>query len=71
MTFKFALDKADIKVQADPNHASFVMDIKNASGNGTLPDDVKQELEKIEWCDLLIFISPIWWGNINAMLKSN
>ncbi|MHC1708638.1 MAG: NAD(P)H-dependent oxidoreductase [Bacteroidales bacterium] len=33
------------------------------------PDDIKQEQELIRWADVLIFVYPLWWGGMPAILK--
>ena len=32
-------------------------------------DYIREELDKINWADCLIFIFPIWWGSCPAILK--
>lgn len=34
-----------------------------------VPDDIKQEQDRIRASDVLIFIYPIWWSDMPAMLK--
>ncbi|HLO84651.1 MAG TPA: NAD(P)H-dependent oxidoreductase [Nostocaceae cyanobacterium] len=31
--------------------------------------DIKAELEKLDWCDVLIFQFPLWWFGLPAILK--
>ncbi|MGB3205436.1 MAG: NAD(P)H-dependent oxidoreductase [Crinalium sp.] len=31
--------------------------------------DIKAEIEKLEWCDVLIFQFPLWWFALPAILK--
>ncbi|MBR8836225.1 MAG: NAD(P)H-dependent oxidoreductase [Stigonema ocellatum SAG 48.90 = DSM 106950] len=31
--------------------------------------EIKAEMEKIDWCDVLIFQCPLWWFGLPAMLK--
>ena len=37
--------------------------------NGEVPHDIKTEQDYIHSADTLIFISPIWWSSMPAMLK--
>jgi NAD(P)H dehydrogenase (quinone) len=37
--------------------------------NGAVPHDIKIEQDYIRTSDTLIFISPIWWSSMPAMLK--
>ena len=34
----------------------------------TLTDDVKREQEKLLWADTVIFLLPLWWYNMPAIL---
>ncbi|BES73142.1 NAD(P)H-dependent oxidoreductase [Marinobacter nanhaiticus D15-8W] len=36
---------------------------------GTLPRDVKREIARLEWADLVIFQFPLWWHSQPAILK--
>ncbi len=36
---------------------------------GNPPPDIKKEQELIKWADILLFIYPIWWGGMPAILK--
>jgi putative NADPH-quinone reductase len=36
--------------------------------NGFAPD-VEQEIQKLEWCDLMIWQFPLWWFGLPAILK--
>jgi NAD(P)H dehydrogenase (quinone) len=36
--------------------------------NGFVPE-ILAELEKLEWCDVLIFQFPLWWFSMPAILK--
>jgi putative NADPH-quinone reductase len=36
--------------------------------NGFAPD-LEQELQKLEWCDLMIWQFPLWWFGLPAILK--
>jgi NAD(P)H dehydrogenase (quinone) len=41
----------------------------SAIQNGIVPHDIKTEQDFIRTADTLIFISPIWWSSMPAMLK--
>ncbi|PSO22747.1 NAD(P)H-dependent oxidoreductase [Bradyrhizobium sp. MOS002] len=42
---------------------------KQAFESGTLTADVKAEIEKLLWADVLILQFPLWWFGMPAMLK--
>ncbi len=49
-----------LKQQVEEMHASEV--------NGFAPD-VQGEMEKMQWCDLMIWQFPLWWFSMPAILK--
>src|SRR3989338_2135414 len=36
--------------------------------NGFAPD-IEAEIQKLEWCDLVIFQFPLWWFSLPATMK--
>lgn len=40
-----------------------------ASAVGGFAPDLETELQKIEWCDLMIWQFPLWWFGLPAILK--
>jgi NAD(P)H dehydrogenase (quinone) len=42
---------------------------KSAFESNTLTDDVKGEIEKLLWADVLILQFPLWWFSMPAILK--
>jgi NAD(P)H dehydrogenase (quinone) len=37
--------------------------------NLPMPPEILSEQERVDWCDAMIFIFPIWWWSLPAMLK--
>lgn len=35
----------------------------------TVPEDIKTEQEHIKWADVIIFVYPVWWVGLPAILK--
>ncbi|HAS45228.1 MAG TPA: NAD(P)H dehydrogenase [Microscillaceae bacterium] len=48
-----------------------VLSLSDVQGQlkGQVADEVKQEQEYITWADCLVFIHPIWWTGLPAILK--
>ncbi len=42
---------------------------RHAYNTQSLPDDVKQEITRLERADLVVFQFPIWWHSTPAMIK--
>jgi NAD(P)H dehydrogenase (quinone) len=58
--FTSVKDPEFLKLQVEETHATEV--------HGFAPD-VETELEKLEWCDLMIWQFPLWWFGLPAILK--
>ncbi len=55
--------------RADPEYFSVLTEQRHAGKTGTLPADVRGEIERLERADLVVFPFPIWWHAPPAMLK--
>ena len=38
--------------------------------NKPMPAEIEAEKERVEWSDALVFIFPVWWWSVPAMLKA-
>jgi len=70
MGFKATLDRDDFLKMQTPNRLMPVLEQLNASKTDGFASDIKAEMEKIEWADLIIFQFPIWYETIPALLKA-
>lgn len=69
MGFNPVGDRADFKELSNPNYFKYQMEQVNAFENDLFTHDVKLEMDKLEWCDVLIFNFPLWWFGLPAILK--
>jgi len=69
MKFKAVLDPQDFRIRADPDHFNPATEQIHGVKTGSLAPDIREEIEKISWADLLIFQFPIWWSYMPAILK--
>lgn len=58
--FTTVKNRTYLKLQLEELHAS--------ENNGFFPE-IKKEIEKLEWCDMMIWQFPIWWFGLPATLK--
>lgn len=58
--FRTVADGTVLKQQAEESHAS--------ANNGYVPE-LQAEMDKVAWCDVMIFQFPIWWLGLPAILK--
>ena len=54
----------DSEMDADQYHREVGLD-----PDAPVPDDVKEEQEKIHRADALAFVYPVWWSDCPAKLK--
>lgn len=70
MKFKATLDRDDFLQMENPERLMPVIEQFNASKTNTFASDIKEEMKKIEWAELIIFQFPIWYETMPALLKA-
>lgn len=73
-------DLCEMKFNAVSDHHNFVT-IKNpsyyrqqteevyATETDGFAEEIQAEIDKLDWCDVLIFQFPLWWFSVPAILK--
>ncbi|KAL3989166.1 hypothetical protein ACER0C_013484 [Sarotherodon galilaeus] len=70
MKFKAAATTEDITGEVkDAENFCYAKEIKLASEEGRLADDIKKEQEKLKEADLVIFQFPMYWSSVPAIMK--
>jgi NAD(P)H dehydrogenase (quinone) len=54
---------------ADADYFKPQIEEMHASEHNGFSQDVEDEIQKLEWCDLIIFQFPLWWFGLPAVLK--
>ena len=67
--FKAVLDPADFRIRLNPNFFNPAGEQMHGVATGSLAPDILEEVDKIDWADLIIFQFPIWWSYMPAILK--
>ena len=62
-------DRANFTTVLDPGVFRQQQEEAHASAQDGFAADVRAELDKLLWCDALIFQFPLWWFSLPAMLK--
>jgi len=70
MKFKATLDRDDFLQMENPERLMPVIEQFNASKTNSFATDIKDEMKKIEWADLIIFQFPILYETMPALLKA-
>jgi NAD(P)H dehydrogenase (quinone) len=69
MNWKAALDKDDFPERMNQELFNPIAEQLNAVKKDNILLDIKREMDKVLWADVIIFQFPIWWSNFPAILK--
>ncbi|ACF03716.1 Ribosyldihydronicotinamide dehydrogenase (quinone) [Rhodopseudomonas palustris TIE-1] len=69
MGWKPAIDRADFPNLASDERLLPTEASKAAFGAGELTQDVRDEIDKLLWADVVILQFPLWWFSMPAILK--
>lgn len=69
MDWKAALDANDSKNRLDETYFDASLDSQHAFKNGLQSDDIALEQSKLLWADTVIFLFPLWWFSMPAIMK--
>ncbi|MBR1966084.1 MAG: NAD(P)H-dependent oxidoreductase [Lentisphaeria bacterium] len=69
MNFDPVVSRKSFKTVKDPVVFNPVQEAIFAAKNNGFAEPIAAEMEKIEWCELLIFQFPLWWFGMPAMIK--
>lgn len=59
----------DFTSRKNEDYLVYALEQRESVANGSISQDIKQELDKLLWCDLLILSFPLFWGSVPAMMK--
>lgn len=62
-------DRRNFTTVADPDFYRQQREETHAGLLGGFAADVRSEMEKVKWCDVLILQFPLWWFGLPAALK--
>ncbi len=69
MGFNPVSDRRNFTTVKDPDTYKQQVEELHATGAGGFAPDLEEEMAKLEWCDLFIMQTPLWWFGLPAMLK--
>jgi len=69
MNFDPVLKASDFPKRKNPKIFNAFLEGLNASKTGAFAPDIKEEMEKVKWADLLIFQFPIYFTAMPAIMK--
>jgi len=69
MGFKAVADGTDFVQRANPSYLKYQAEQRGASETNGFAGDIVAEQKKLLWADHVIFIFPLWWFGLPAILK--
>ncbi|MDP6565701.1 MAG: NAD(P)H-dependent oxidoreductase [Alphaproteobacteria bacterium] len=69
MNFNPVSDRRNFTTVADGDYLKQQVEERHAAKHDGFAPDIQAELDKLDWCDVLVFQFPIWWFGLPAILK--
>lgn len=69
MGFDPVSDRRNFTTSFDPVRLDQQAEERHASRTGGFAPGLEREMERLLWCDLLVFSFPLWWLGMPAILK--
>ncbi|MCX6153545.1 MAG: NAD(P)H-dependent oxidoreductase [Candidatus Kapabacteria bacterium] len=69
MEFNPVPQRSDFKTVLHPDYFHYMKEQVYAFQNNGFSDELTQEMNDLEWADLLIINAPLWWSSSPAILK--
>lgn len=69
MDFNPVARASDFTQRRFPEKLQYDREQKGASTQRGFVSDIQAEIDKLQWCDLLILQFPLWWFSMPAILK--
>jgi len=69
MAFDPVSDRRNFVSLKDPHYLKPQMEELHATEVNGFAPDIEAELQKLAWCDLMIWQFPLWWFGLPAVLK--
>ena len=69
MNFNPVASANDFLGRVNQDYLVYALEQRHADANNLLSADIKTELDKVVWADLIIFNFPIYWFSMPAIMK--
>jgi len=69
MGFDPVSDRRNFVTVADPDYLKQQTEESHATRHHGFAPEIDAKLEKLDWCDTLVFQFPLWWFGLPAILK--
>ena len=69
MNFDPVSSRKNFKTVSNADFLKLQLEEKHATETGSFSDELELEMQKLEWCDLMIWQFPLWWFGLPAVFK--
>ncbi len=69
MGFDPVSGRKNFRTVKDPDYLKLQIEEIHASEMNGFSAEIEAEIEKMEWCDLMVWQFPLWWFGLPSMLK--
>ena len=69
MAFDPVSSRANFQSINDPDFLKLQLEEMHATAIHSFSSDIEGEIQKVEWCDLMIWQFPLWWFSLPAVHK--
>jgi NAD(P)H dehydrogenase (quinone) len=59
----------DFEVRSNPDYLGYALEQRESYKSEKISPDIQAEIDKLKWCDVLIFNFPMYWFSVPAILK--
>lgn len=59
----------DFEVRSNPDYLVYALEQRESYKSEKISPDIQSEIDKLKWCDVLIFNFPMYWFSVPAILK--
>jgi NAD(P)H dehydrogenase (quinone) len=59
----------DFEIRSQSDYLVYALEQRESYKSGKFSPDIKAEIDKLKWCDVLIFNFPMYWFSVPAILK--
>ncbi len=69
MKFNPVSDRRNFETVKDPGYYKQQAEEMHATKTNGFAQEIEEEMQKLEWCDLMLWQFPLWWLSLPATLK--
>lgn len=69
MNFNPVASLRDFPQRENPDYLTYALEQRHGVKTGTIAADIRSELDRLLWCDMLVLNFPVFWFSMPAIMK--